>query len=90
MSGAKTIDVASLATINNMEDLTTWIGYVMSQKDSIYNEAELYGKAVDDFDLYLGDLEDALGKMMGEGNKPVYDFFTAYLDWYIFCIPFIS
>lgn len=82
-SSAKTIDLSTLASINNMEDLSTWIKYVLSKKECIENEAELYAKALDVFDLELEEgLQNVIGAMMGLGNKPVYDFFTAYLDWY--------
>lgn len=83
LGAAKTIDLASLTSINNMENLTTWINYIRQKKDSIENEAELYGKALEDFGLTLAsDLEEMIGNMMGDGNKPIYDFFTAYLGWY--------
>ena len=80
---ARQIDLSSLSSINNMEDLTNWIGIIQSKKDFIENEAELYSKALEDFNLTLSsDLEEAIGNMVGEGNKPDYDFFNAYLDWY--------
>ena len=80
---SQTIDLASLSSTNNMEDLTIWIGYVLSKKKFIDNEYELYCKALEDFKLTLSsNLEEAIGNMMGDGNKPDYDFFNAYLDWY--------
>ena len=80
---SQTIDLASLSSTNNMEDLTIWIGYVLSKKEFIDNECELYCKALEDFKLTLSsNLEEAIGNMMGDGNKPDYDFFNAYLDWY--------
>lgn len=80
---SQTIDLASLSTINDMKDLTIWIQYVLSKKVFINNECWLYGKALEDFNLTLSsDLEEAIGDMMGEGNRPDYDFFNSYLDWY--------
>lgn len=80
---SQTIDLASLSTINDMKDLTIWIQYVLSKKVFINNECWLYGKALEDFNLTLSsDLEEAIGDMMGEGNRPDYDFFNAYSDWY--------
>ena len=53
------------------------------KKEWIENEAELYAKALDAFELEFEEgLQNVIGAMMGQGNKPVYDFFTAYLDWY--------
>lgn len=78
-----TINLDTLSDINNIYDLTMWIRYILSKKNYIKNECELYGKALDDFMLSLSDnLLFLVGKMMGEGDKPLYDFFVAYLDWY--------
>lgn len=80
---SQTIDLALLSSLNNMKDLTIWIQYVLSKKEFIEDECILYGKALDDFTLTLSDdLADTIGTMMGEGNKPVCDFFNTYLDWY--------
>ena len=82
-----TIDLSAIKTINNMMDLSNWIRYVLNKKGEINNELQLYVDAskylVNTVKIKVSDaLRNAIKSMRGTGNKPIYDFFTAYLDWY--------
>lgn len=81
-SNAITIDLDTVRSFNNKIDLTKWIEYVQSKKEFIDNECELYSNAMDEFDLELSDdFNDAIGRMMGnKTERPIYDFFDAYLN----------
>ena len=80
------VGLPTLKDLNNMLDLSTWINYLMKKKDLINDEKRLYINAF----KYLKDngivvsqkLKDAVNAMRGDDLKPIYDFFTAYLDWY--------
>lgn len=86
LSSPKNIDLPTLKDINNIVDMSNWIDYVMKKKEQIFNERALYqeaarflrtvGVTIDQF------FNAKIVAMMGSGNKPVYDFFNAYLDWY--------
>lgn len=81
-STAKQVDLDTVKTVRNRVDLSKWIDYIKSKKDLIENEIELYANAITDFDLKLSDqLIGKITQMMGGGReKPVYDFFDAYLN----------
>lgn len=80
------IDLGSIKDTNSMLDLQIWIDFVSKKKDLIRNEKVLYDAAysmlLDFVDIEGTPLETVVMSMRGTGNKPVYDFFNAYLVWY--------
>ena len=80
------INLPALTDINNMLDLSTWIGFLMKKKDLINDEKSLYVNAfvsLENLGVTVSEkLEDVVTTMRGYDSKPVYDFFSAYLDWY--------
>ena len=86
LGNTSSIDLSILKNLNNMLDLNTWINHLMKKKKAINDEKQLYIEA---FKYLKGigivvsqELKNAVNTMRGDDSKPVYDFFTAYLDWY--------
>lgn len=69
-----------------MLDLNTWINHLMKKKKAINDEKQLYIEAFKSLKgigiVVSQELKNAVNTMRGDDSKPVYDFFTAYLDWY--------
>lgn len=80
------VNLESIKDTNSMLDLRIWIDFVSKKKNLIRNEKVLYDTAysmlLDFVDIEGSALETVVMLMRGTDNKPVYDFFNAFLDWY--------
>ncbi len=86
LGNTSNIDLSILKNLNNMLDLNTWINHLMKKKKAINDEKQLYIEAFKSLKgigiVVSQELKNAVNTMRGDDSKPVYDFFTAYLDWY--------